>query len=241
MKKRTLTIAVLIISTISLLSCNQISSKNVALKTKTDSASYAIGANIGNNLKMAPGAKSLNLDALRAAIQDVINGEELKVTPEEGQAIIQAYFTEAEKKASEEAKVEEDKFFEENGKKEGMKSTDSGIQYEILTEGNGEIPTAEDKVKVHYHGTLIDSTVFDSSVDRDKPAEFGVGNVIKGWTEVLQLMPTGSKWKVYIPSELAYGSQARGQVIKANSTLVFEIELLEILEKEPVKEPANKK
>jgi len=231
--RRTLVILALVAGSASLFSCGNISSKNVDLKNHADSASYAIGSDIGNNiknnLKAAPGGEALNPEIILAAFQDVISGEEVKISEEMGRTIIQTYFMQAQAEAAEKAKGEESKFFEENGKKEGMKSTESGIQYEIITEGNGKKPTAEDRVKVHYHGTLIDGTVFDSSVDRGEPATFGVGQVIKGWSEILQLMPTGSKWKVYIPSELAYGERGAGEQIKPNSTLIFEIELLEIV------------
>lgn len=231
--RRTLVILAMVAGSASLFSCGNISSKDVDLKNQADSASYAIGSDIGNNiknnLKSAPGGEALNPEIILAAFQDVVNGEEVKISEDMGRAIIQTYFMQAQAEASEKSKEEETKFFAENGKKEGIKTTESGIQYEILTEGNGKIPTAEDKVKVHYHGTLIDGTVFDSSVERGEPATFGVGQVIKGWTEVLQLMPTGSKWKVYIPSELAYGERGAGEKIKPNSPLVFEIELLEIV------------
>ncbi len=119
-------------------------------------------------------------------------------------------------------------FLEENKKRDNVVALSSGLQYEILTEGKGEKPKATDKVKCHYHGTLIDGTVFDSSVQRGQPAVFGVNQVIKGWVEALQLMPVGSKWRLYIPSELAYGQQGAGDIIKPNSTLIFDVELLEI-------------
>jgi FKBP-type peptidyl-prolyl cis-trans isomerase len=233
MKKNTLVVVALAAISISLLSCNNISSKNVNLKTEADSASYAIGTDIGNsiknNLKSAPGGDALNTDIILAAFQDVINDGEVKITEDVARTVVQAYFMKAQTAAAEASKGEEKKYFEENGKKEGMKSTESGIQYEVLTEGKGAKPTAENQVKVHYHGTLLDGTVFDSSVDRGEPATFGVGQVIPGWTEALQLMPTGSKWKVHIPSALAYGERGAGQKIGPNSTLIFEIELLEIV------------
>jgi FKBP-type peptidyl-prolyl cis-trans isomerase FklB len=125
-------------------------------------------------------------------------------------------------------KVAGQNFLAENAKKEGVITTASGLQYEVIKKGNGPLPKDTDKVKVHYHGTLVDGTVFDSSVDRGQPAEFGVTQVIKGWVEGLQLMPVGSKYKFYIPQELAYGSQSQGQ-IKPFSTLIFEVELLEIV------------
>ena len=125
-------------------------------------------------------------------------------------------------------KAANDKFLEDNKSKDGVKVTESGLQYLVMKEGTGEKPTAESKVKVHYHGTLIDGTVFDSSVERGEPAEFGVNQVIKGWTEGLQLMSVGSKYKFFIPQDLAYGARQTGEKIKPYSTLVFEVELLEV-------------
>ena len=143
---------------------------------------------------------------------------------------------EAEKKKAEENKIlygdnieKGENFLAENGKREGVVTTTSGLQYEIIKKGNGATPTANDKVRVHYHGTLIDGTVFDSSIDRGEPAEFGVSQVIKGWTEALQLMPVGSKWKLYIPYDLAYGDKEVSEEIKPYSTLIFEVELLDIV------------
>jgi FKBP-type peptidyl-prolyl cis-trans isomerase len=233
MKTRTFISIALLVGSASIFSCSNISSKNVELKTQADSASYAIGTDIGNsiknNLKGAPGGDALNTDIILAAFQDVINDGEVKITEDVARTVVQAYFMKAQTESEDLSKEEEAKFFEENGKKEGMQSTESGIQYEILAEGNGTMPSKEDQVKVHYHGTLLDGTVFDSTVDKGEPATFGVGQVIPGWTEALQLMPTGSKWKVYIPSALAYGPRPMGEKIKANSTLIFEIELLEIV------------
>ncbi len=153
----------------------------------------------------------------------------MKMTPQAAQAYMQTYFMEASTRDAKKTKEEGEKFLNENKTKKDVITTESGLQYQVVTEGTGEKPTAEDKVKVHYTGTLLDGTVFDSSVERGEPAEFGVGQVIKGWTEVLQLMPAGSKYIVWIPSELAYGERGAGGDIKPNSTLKFEIELLEIV------------
>lgn len=143
--------------------------------------------------------------------------------------LITEYMKKTEETASEVYIVESEKFLADNMIRQGVNVTESGLQYEILVEGNGEKPTSESQVTVHYHGTLLDGTVFDSSVDRGEPASFGVGQVIRGWTEVLQLMPTGSKWKVFIPSELAYGANPRpGGAIKPHMALIFEIELISI-------------
>ena len=131
-------------------------------------------------------------------------------------------------KGKEKALKEQAKFLGENKKNSKIKETESGLQYEILNEGMGQIPTIDDKITAHYHGTLIDGTVFDSSVDRGEPASFPVNGVIAGWTEALQIMPVGSKWKLYVPSELAYGERGAGQIIGPYSTLIFEVELLSI-------------
>jgi len=153
-------------------------------------------------------------------------------------AILNTQFTSVRAKKDAEAKALADEnlkkgqaFLEENKTKEGVITLESGLQYQIITAGNGPKPTTADQVKCHYHGTLIDGTVFDSSVDRGEPATFAVTGVIKGWTEALQLMPVGSKWKLFIPAELAYGEQARGEKLPGNSALIFEIELLEIVKK----------
>jgi FKBP-type peptidyl-prolyl cis-trans isomerase FklB len=127
-----------------------------------------------------------------------------------------------------EERLKQAKYFEENGKKEGIVTTETGLQYEIITEGNGNKQTVDDNVTTHYHGTLLDGTVFDSSVERNEPASFPVGGVIRGWQEALQLMPVGSKWRLYVPSELAYGPQGAGQAIAPHTALIFEVELLSI-------------
>ena len=141
------------------------------------------------------------------------------------------------KKEAAENLVKETEFLAENGKKSGITTTESGLQYEVLTQGSGAMPTATDKVKVHYKGTLLDGTVFDSSYDRDTPIEFQLNGVIKGWTEGLQLMKIGSKYKFYIPSKLGYGERGAGQVIPGNATLIFEVELLDILPPDPAPAP----
>ena len=159
-------------------------------------------------------------------------GKMPEISVQEAQKLLDAYFSEIESKqqaAGKEQKSAGEKFLAENAKKAGVITTASGLQYEILKEGRGQKPTATDKVKVHYHGTLLDGTVFDSSVKRNTPASFGVNQVIKGWVEALQLMPVGSKWKLYIPQELAYGAHGAGETIRPYSALIFEVELLEIL------------
>jgi FKBP-type peptidyl-prolyl cis-trans isomerase len=208
-------------------SCQQEIGK-VELKTEHDSASYIIGHQIGTNLANSP-MKEINIAALANGMQDAVDKQDLFMDPRAAEMFISEYMRKTEAEASEVYIVESEKFLAENMTRKGVEVTESGLQYEILVEGNGEKPTSESEVTVHYHGTLIDGTVFDSSVDRGEPATFGVNQVIKGWTEVLQLMPAGSKWKVYIPSELAYGANPRpGGAIKPNMALIFEIELISV-------------
>ncbi len=215
-------------------SCQQSGSTNVKLESNLDSVSYAIGHLVGaNNLKQlesAPGGTDLDVTIMSAAFTAASKVEEAKMTEEEANVLVQAYFQSAGERKGQTNLEEGNAFLEENKAREGVITTESGLQYEVLTEGTGAKPTAQDKVRVHYHGTLIDGKVFDSSVDRGEPATFGVGQVIPGWTEVLQLMPVGSKWKVYIPSALGYGERGAGGDIGPNAALIFEVELLEIVE-----------
>ena len=233
MKKISIYVAAAIVALgVSSTSCD--SKQNVNLKSAVDSASYAIGVNTGagykENLKTLPGGKA-NVDALIAGFITALKGDSaaLKMTPEAAQAYLQTYFTEAQARETNKVKDEGEKFLAENKTKSGILTTESGLQYQVVTEGKGAKPTAADKVKVHYTGTLLDGTKFDSSVDRGEPAEFGVGQVIKGWTEGLQIMPVGSKYIFWIPAELAYGEQGAGADIKPGSTLKFEVELLDIV------------
>lgn len=210
------------------------SHKSASLKSAVDSASYAIGISTGagykENLKTLPGGEA-NVDDLIAGFIQAIKGDSaaMKMTPQEAQQYLQTYFVEAQAREAAKSKEEGEKFLAENKTKEGVITTESGLQYQVITEGTGAKPTAEDRVKVHYTGTLLDGTKFDSSVDRGEPAEFGVSQVIKGWTEGLQIMPAGSKYIFWIPSELAYGERGAGQDIKPNSVLKFEVELLEVI------------
>ncbi|MCY1721600.1 FKBP-type peptidyl-prolyl cis-trans isomerase [Prolixibacteraceae bacterium Z1-6] len=203
------------------------------METSVDSVSYAIGVLVGANnkkqLESAPGSSEMSMEIMSAAFRAASLGEEAKLSEEEANAMVQRYFQEAGNREAQANLEEGNKFLEENKTREGVTTTESGLQYEVLTEGTGEKPTAADRVRVHYHGTLIDGTVFDSSVDRGEPAVFGVGQVIPGWTEALQLMPVGSKWKVYLPSDIAYGERGAGGEIGPNSALIFEVELLEIV------------
>jgi len=204
------------------------------LTTNIDSTSYALGVVIGDmdkqRIDMTPGASDLNTDILVSAFEEKLKGEEGQISVEDARQIIQDYFMKAESAKSEaNAKAGED-FLAANKEKSGITTTESGLQYEVITEGTGAKPTAEQTVKCHYTGTTIDGKVFDSSVERGEPAEFPVSGVIPGWTEALQLMPVGSKWKLYIPSALAYGDRGAGQDIGPNSALIFEVELLEIVQ-----------
>jgi FKBP-type peptidyl-prolyl cis-trans isomerase len=171
----------------------------------------------------------LNPLALGRAFQDFYNNE-TKINVDDANTFIQNYFMEQEAKNHEETINEGKRFLSENAKKDSVITLESGLQYKVITEGNGKSPTEESKVRVHYEGTLIDGTKFDSSYDRGEPAEFGVTQVIKGWTDILQLMKEGSVWMVYIPYDLAYGERQMGPDIKPFSTLVFKIELLKVLD-----------
>ena len=236
MKKISVLVATVIVAmSASFTSCD--SHKSASLKTAVDSASYAIGINTGanyrTNLKTLPGGEA-NIDDLIAGFIQAIKGDSaaMKMTPETAQQYLQTYFVEASAKEAAQNKEAGEKFLAENKTKEGVITTESGLQYKVEKEGTGEKPTAANRVKVHYTGTLLDGTKFDSSVDRGEPAEFGVSQVIRGWTEGLQIMPAGSKYIFWIPSDLAYGERGAGQDIKPNSVLKFEVELLEVIKED---------
>lgn len=203
-----------------------------------DRISYALGLSMGNNFR-ASGISELNVQDFADGVAAVFYGATPKMTYDEAKAEIQNFFAELEKKqraAAEEAgkqnKEAGEAFLAENGKRVEVTTTPSGLQYEVLTEGDGPMPEATDQVEVHYTGKLIDGTVFDSSVDRGVPATFGVTQVIPGWVEALQLMKAGSKWRLFIPSNLAYGPNgAPGSPIGPNSTLIFDVELLKVIGK----------
>ncbi|MDR1357693.1 MAG: FKBP-type peptidyl-prolyl cis-trans isomerase [Tannerellaceae bacterium] len=215
----------------SVASCDSV--KKAKLSTDVDSASYAIGVVNGfgfkANLETLPG-EPVNIKALLAGMATGLYGDSaaLQMSVDEAQNFIQAYITNVQTKESEATKAEGVKFLEENKTKSGVITTESGLQYQVITEGTGEKPLATDQVKVHYTGTLLDGTVFDTSIGGE-PAVFGVSQVIPGWTEGLQIMPTGSKYILWIPSELAYGDRGASRDIKPNSMLKFEVELLEIV------------
>lgn len=190
--------------------------------------SYSYGVLVGKGLKQQGLSPSdLDVQQLVAGIQDMLGEEPPLINEIDAQQIVQRQIQIMQQAQAEEVKAVEAAYFAENIKKPGMQQTESGVQYEILKEGEGEIPNKSSKIKAHYHGLLLDGTVFDSSVDRGEPISLSVGGVIQGWQDVLVLMPVGSKWRVYIPSALGYGARAAGK-IPANSTLIFEIELLAI-------------
>lgn len=200
----------------------------IDLSNDSEKFSYALGLSISANL-IQTGVKEINPQAFVTALKDVFGGVKPQISPEEANRILESFVASTQEGEGAKNLEEGLLFLAENLQKEGVTELPSGLQYEILKEGDGAIPTANDQVKCHYHGTLIDGTVFDSSVQRGEPATFPVNGVIQGWVEALQLMSVGSKWKLYIPSELAYGSRGAGGAIAPNTTLIFEVELLEII------------
>ncbi len=224
MNKNKIVLALALTATVFSFSCE----KKAKLDNDKSKASYAIGQQIGQNLK----SQNIEIDpvALSASLKDVVEGKESKMKPEEMQQALMKLQETMSKKSQEEGEKNlgtGKDFLEKNKSQAGIQVTPSGLQYQILTEGTGAKPTAEDTVKVHYKGTLIDGKQFDSSYDRGQPAEFPVNGVIRGWTESLQLFKTGTKAKLFIPAELGYGASQRPG-IPANSVLIFEIELLEV-------------
>jgi len=216
------------VSALPLLMACTAGSQKVELKTDDQKVSYTIGQQIGSGIKAQK--LPIDVDVLAASIKDVLGGKPSRLSQEEQQATMmrmQQKMQETQTGEGKENKAKADKFLAENKGKKGVKATASGLQYEVITEGKGASPKATSTVKVHYRGTLLDGTEFDSSIKRGTPAEFPVNGVIKGWTEALQLMKVGSKWKLTIPPDLAYGEQGRPS-IPPNSLLQFEVELLEI-------------
>jgi len=198
-----------------------------ALRNLNDSISYSIGVSIGNGLK-SQGLESINAEALTKAIKGAYASDSLLISPEAANLFLSSYFQKLQTEKAEAGKVAGKKFMEENKTKPGIITLPSGLQYQVLKEGTGPKPKATDKVTAHYRGTLPNGTVFDSSYDRNQPLSIGVSEVIPGWTEALQLMKVGSKWKLFIPSDLGYGERGAGRDIPPNSPLVFEMELLSI-------------
>ena len=244
--RKTIKLSLIAASVLALTACNQEAKKEqqaeVKLETEAQQQAYGIGASVGNFLNQDLAEKKelgVELDEalLKRGFEDALAGN-AKLDDEKIREVLtaldQSIRTKQQEKAkveAEKSKAEGEKFLAENAKKEGVTVTESGLQYEVITQGEGEKPVATDVVKVHYKGTLLDGTEFDSSYSRNEPTTFPLNRVIPGWTEGLQLMPVGSKYKFTIPSELAYGERDLGK-IPANSTLVFEVELLEIQDEE---------
>ena len=200
-----------------------------------DKLSYALGIGIGRQLSQM-GADSLNIDDFAQAIKDIIGGQSLQVSDSEAQQLVNSFFQEQEAKqraaAAEKGKAVKEageKFLAENAKKDGIITLPSGLQYQVLKEGNGKSPKATDRVKCHYEGTLIDGTMFDSSIQRGEPAVFGLNQVIAGWTEGVQLMQEGAKYRFFIPYNLGYGEHGAGASIPPFAALVFDVELIEVV------------
>ena len=214
-----------------LTACNSISSKTTKPKDDKDSLSYMIGISVGHTLK-AQKIEGINAKLLAQGIEEVLTNDSA-MSIAEANAFINEYFMKMAEVEGEKNLEKGEAFLAENKTKEGVVETESGLQYKVLVEGTGASPTVTDRVRCHYEGRLIDGTVFDSSYERGQPAEFSLQGVIRGWTEGLQLMKEGGKYELYVPADLAYGKRGGGQIIGPNETLIFTIELLEIL-------PSNK-
>lgn len=222
-------------------SCNKgsLTSTTATLKTASDTACYYIGYMYGTGLERS-GLKDPNMEAIVAGMNAALKKADVKTDPQQMQMYLSMYLQKIAMQQSEENLKKGREFLKENAKKDGVDTLANGIQYKVLKEGNGPKPTATDKVKVHYKGTLIDGTEFDSSIKRGEPAEFYLNQVIPGWTQAIQQMPQGSKWIIYIPSDQAYGQRGAGQAIGPNETLIFEVELLDINPEDNKAEEAKK-
>jgi FKBP-type peptidyl-prolyl cis-trans isomerase FklB len=215
----------IILSLILIMGITSINAQN--LNTEMEKVSYSLGVNVAKSVKNQ-GLESIDSEAIAQAFTDVFEGNELKISEQESNVILQEYFGKLTQKAQSQNVEAGQNFLAENAKRDGVVTTATGLQYEVLTEGSGDSPKETDQVTVHYHGTLIDGTVFDSSVERGQPATFPVNGVIPGWVEALQLMNPGAKFKLFIPSNLAYGERGAGGAIGPNATLIFEVELISI-------------
>lgn len=200
----------------------------MSLESQEEKFSYAIGLSLASNL-LQSGIKTVELNSLFNAISDVMEGRQPKISPQDANQVIESFFKSKQANEGASNTQEGDAFLALNKKEKDVIELESGLQYKIINDGNGEKPKATDKVKCHYHGTLINGTIFDSSVDRGQPAEFPVNGVIPGWVEALQLMAVGSKWRLFVPPHLAYGDQGAGGAIGSKATLIFDVELLEIV------------
>lgn len=190
--------------------------------------SYALGLGIGQQIKNMD-IEDFSVEDFAQSIRDCVEGKETQMTSKEAQILLNTYFAEKEQKQAQAAMAEGKAFLENNGKKEGVVTTKSGLQYEVLTEGTGKSPKASDTVRCHYEGRLLNGTIFDSSYQRNQPADFGLNQVIAGWTEGVQLMKEGAKYRFYIPYNLAYGEQGAGGSIPPYATLIFDVELVKVL------------
>ena len=193
-----------------------------------DKFSYGLGMGIGQNL-LSMNVSEISVEDFIKGMQAVLQGAATEITHMEAQKVVSEHFQKLAEEQYAKVKAEGEAFLAANAKKEGVVTLPSGLQYEVLVEGNGKKPKASDRVRCHYEGTLIDGTLFDSSVRRGEPAVFGVSQVIAGWVEALQLMAEGSKWRLYIPQELAYGSHGAGESIPPYSALIFDVELIKVL------------
>ena len=192
-----------------------------------DKFSYGLGMGIGQNL-LSMGVKGMSVEDFVKGLIDVLEGNKTELTHSEAQKVVNEHFQKLAEEAYAVNKQAGEKFLAENAKKEGVVVLPSGLQYEVLAEGNGKKPSATDRVQCHYEGTLIDGTIFDSSIKRGEPAVFGVNQVIRGWVEALQLMQEGAKWRLYIPYDMAYGEHGAGEMIPPYSALVFDVELIKV-------------
>ena len=193
-----------------------------------DKFSYGLGMGIGQNLQ-SMGISNMSIEDFMKGISDVLAGGKTEMTHAEAQKVVNDHFRALAEEAYAQNKNAGEAFLAENAKKEGITVLPSGLQYQIITEGNGKKPSATDRVQCHYEGTLIDGTIFDSSIKRGEPAVFGVNQVIKGWVEALQLMQEGAKWRLYIPYDMAYGEHGAGEMIPPYSALIFDVELIKVL------------
>ena len=193
-----------------------------------DKFSYGLGMGIGQNL-LSMGVQDLNIEDFVKALKDVLTSAKTEMSHSEAQAVVNDHFRKLAEEAYAQNKASGEAFLAGNAKKEGVTVLPSGLQYEVLTAGTGKKPSARDRVQCHFEGTLIDGTVFDSSIKRGEPAVFGVNQVIKGWVEALQLMQEGAKWRLYIPYDMAYGEHGAGEMIPPYSALIFDVELIKVL------------
>lgn len=193
-----------------------------------DKFSYGLGMGIGQNL-LSMGVKEMSIEDFVKGIKDILSGNNTEMTHTEAQKVVNEHFRKLSEEAYAVNKAAGEKFLAENAKKQGIIALPSGLQYEVIKEGNGKKPSATDRVQCHYEGTLIDGTVFDSSIKRGEPAVFGVNQVIRGWVEALQLMKEGAKWRLYIPYNMAYGENGAGEMIPPYSALIFDVELIKVL------------